>query len=173
MQRQTLKRYLQSLVLSTLAGCCSTQFSTEHAQLDDAGLALVDGGVPDSGALPAALCNQICPATDRHSQVLSCTLLPNGGDVICDEKTVSCTQFLPGGTPPAGLRPHAPIAGDDPVGVHFAAMAHVERAAVFGFLRLADELSQLGAPEPLCAAARHAPSHEHHHAKIAEPLARG
>lgn len=170
MRRQTLKRYLQSLVLSTLAGCCSTRGLTEHAQIDDAGLALVDGGVPDSGELPAALCREICPKAEK---LLSCTLVPNsGGEVACDEEVERC-GFLPGGTPPAGLRPHAPIDGDDPVGLHFAEMAHVERAAVLGFLRLAEELRALGAPARLCFAAERAARDEHHHARIAERLARG
>ena len=75
------------------------------------------------------------------------------------------------GRRPAGWAPSAP--GECGVlAAHLARCAELEHASVFAFLRLARELEELGAPDPLAAAARGAARDEIRHTALMGGLAR-
>jgi hypothetical protein len=123
-------------------------------------------------AVPPDVCSNICKkdlgcsghVDSQTGETRVFCKISNGSD--------SCSfPLAAGGRPPAGLRPVAIFCGD-PVGAWFAYMAHVEGAAVHGFLQLADELQRLGAPGELIDAAHEAAGDERRHARIARRLAR-
>lgn len=178
MKRDALRVFVRGLVMTALAGCCSDPKPTTETVSAETGagwyaLHAIDGGVPDGGELPLDVCRDACPHAHKAAyELLSCALDPDGKNIVCQETKMECTSILPGGPPPAGLRPRAAITCDDPVGVYFAHMAHVEGAAVLGFEQLAAKLAAFGAPEALCREARAAADDERHHARMARTLAR-
>jgi rubrerythrin len=171
MKRDTLRRYLASLVLASLPGCCSNYVGPEEESVDAAVLSSVDGGV-DPAQLPPELCRRLC----RGASICHTSPQLDLGElkVECVNVTMqSCGPvFGAGGRPPAGLRPVEIPRCEDPVGAYFAYMAHVEGAAVFGFRNLARELTALGAPMSLVSQALRAADDERRHARIARRLAR-
>jgi hypothetical protein len=177
MKRDALSAFLRGLVISSLpvaaAACCSDHDTEVIEQVD-----AFTAPVADGGALPSSVCNAVCKPPPRESllQVQGCrvVLATDAGitEVSCDEKTEHCTSFAPGGRPPLGLQPRAPVEASDHAGAFFAAMAHVEAAAVAGFVELAGALAAHGAPPSLIDAARDAAGDEARHARVAEALAR-
>src|SRR5262245_48453299 len=161
MNRNTLAAFLRQLVLAALpaaaAGCCSDHRGTVRTEVD--AFTVADGAVGDGGELPADVCTQHCQATRRSTlkAVYGCRIgeTTDGGIVAleCDEGYTQCASFVAGGRPPAGLRRRDDVVAADVVGAYFSAMAHVEGAAVAGFVELADELARWGAPAQLVAEA--------------------
>lgn len=179
MKRDALRLFIRGLVMTALAGCCSDPKPTTESVSAEEGFArqvlqTLDGGVADGGGLPLEVCRELCPHAHKGGYELeSCALEADGKTIVCQETKVECSgSILPGGPPPAGLRPRGVIDCDDPVGVYFAHMAHIEGAAVLGFEQLADELATYGAPEALCALARAAADDERRHARMATTMAR-
>jgi rubrerythrin len=174
MSRNALRRYLSGLVIASLPACCRTEPERVFYQrIDPAILDSVDGGVP-AEKLPPEICKEVCRTVVDHCRFVPLDAGSDfNGDVACVQSPAHevCSGPLPGGRPPPGLRPPL-IEGDDPVGVYFAYMAHVEGAAVHGFLQLALELQNLGAPRELVRAAQKAAADEARHAAIARRLAR-
>ena len=184
MKRSALSDFLRGLVIAALpaaaAGCCSDHRSIVHHDLPDAFI-VDDGGVPPpiGAGLPQPACDEACGAGYVHHgsvTVYGCVVAgaTDGGvtAVDCDEKDETCTTIFAGGRPPLGLKPRQPVDARDPVGAFFAAMAHVEAAAVDGFEELACALAAHGAPAPLIEAARDAAADEARHARVAAAFAR-
>jgi hypothetical protein len=181
MKRNTLSAFLRSIVMSALpvaAGCCSDSSDRVPVQVD-AFVVEDDAGIGDGGTLPYSVCQTVCPATDngdKRKQLYGCrvTKATDAGitGVDCDELITSCGGFLPGGRPPLGLRPRREVDARDPAGAFFAAMAHVEAAAVDGFVELATALAVHGAPASLVADARNSARDEERHARVAAAFAR-
>ncbi|HEX6837041.1 MAG TPA: hypothetical protein VF334_10740 [Polyangia bacterium] len=182
MKRSALSDFLRGLVIAALpaaaTGCCS-----DHRQIVHHALTFpiaVEGTPPAVGdGLPQSVCDTECNTTVPHQfikKIYSCsvgTIDATGiTSVDCDEEYQTCTGFLPGGRPPLGLRPRRAVDARDPVGAFFAAMAHVEAAAVDGFEELARALAAHGAPDVLVAAARDAAADEARHARVAAAFAR-
>ena len=132
--------------------------------------------------LPESVCQALCksPVLGRGSvkQVYGCHVGETNDagavtSVLCDEKLERCgVPFAAGGRPPLGLRPRGTIAARDPVGAFFAGMAHVEAAAVDGFVELATALAVHRAPTLLVENARRAADDERRHARVAAAFAR-
>jgi hypothetical protein len=172
MTRNALRRYLYGLVVASLPACChDTGPEWQPYSVDAALFAGFDGGVERGAALPPELCRKICHAAEP----CSAGPVEDGGtaQVVCEGPGGQKCSFplAAGGRPPPGLRPVA-IFCEDPVAAWFAYLAHVEGAAVYGFLQLADELQRLGAPATLVDAAHQAAEDERRHARIALRLAR-
>jgi hypothetical protein len=164
MSRNALRRYLYGLVVASLPGCCHDVAATGYTVDVDA--AAFDDA--DGGANGFKVCANIC----RQNECSGYTLDGGTAKVHCVEVGGrSCGFPVAGGPAPLRLRPVA-IFCDDPVGAWFARMAHVEGAAVYGFLQLAGELQRLGAPAELVDAAHEAAGDERRHARIARRLAR-
>lgn len=181
MKRSALSDFLRGLVIAALPaaaiGCCSDAERNEIASVDgfvDVG----DGGVDDAGALPYSVCQEVCPKPANDKALYGCEPhdATDGGvtSVVCQIQVTRCNAFpfAAGGRPPLGLKPRRPVDARDPVGAFFAAMAHVEAAAVDGFEELAHALAAHGAPELLVAAAREAAADEARHARVATAFAR-
>lgn len=178
MYRGALSDFLRAVVLSAIpaaAGCCSDSTDVRDVSVD----AFYDQ-VGDGGELPDASCARICASVSVPRSTLkavrSCRAVlkdVDGGivEVECVDDFQHCASFLPGGRPPPGLRPRGPAAATNELGAFFAAMAHVEGAAVAGFRHLAGELERHGAPSVLVDAALRAAKDEHRHACAAATLA--
>jgi hypothetical protein len=115
----------------------------------------------DQGRLPQDQCLTLCADTG----VLSCDVVApaeDGGDprLRCQP---NCT-----GRAPDGLADCPQGAG---LGGYFGEMARLEAASVVAFRRLAHELREHGAPQPLRRAARRAARDEVRHARLAQALA--
>jgi hypothetical protein len=183
MKRSALSEFLRSVVIAALpvaaAGCCTDHRSIVHHELADA-FVVDDGPPPPVGAgLPQADCDDACGAGFGHHEsvtVYGCSVgsASDGGvtSVDCDEKIESCFTIFAGGRPPLGLQPRGEIDAHDPAGVFFAGMAHVEAAAVDGFIELATALAVHDAPAALVADARRAAEDEARHARVAAHFAR-
>src|SRR5690242_3782470 len=115
MTRNALRRYLYSLVVASLPGCCDgTPRQTRGVDVDAA--IFVDGGMyPGYPTVPPDVCNNICKLD------LGCS---GNQDTSTGRSRVFCTisegtagschfPLAAGGRPPAGLRPVA-IFCDDP-----------------------------------------------------------
>jgi hypothetical protein len=178
MKRNTLSAFLRSVVMSALpvaATACCSDYSVETIQQVDAFAAEVD----DGGVLPGAVCNSLCkpPLRETIKQVYGCHVVDatDAGitAIACDEHVGHCSAFpVAGGRPPLGLRPRRAVDALDPAGAFFAAMAHVEAAAVDGFVELATALAVHDAPPSLVDAARAAAGDEERHARVAAAFAR-
>jgi hypothetical protein len=181
MQRNALSRFLQGLVVATLpvgaAGCCSQSSQTEQVVVD----ALFTDALGDGGVLPPDVCNSVCKSDPyARPHVLSvdnCRAVQFNNTtgavtlVSCKEEIQSCFSVFAGGRPPSGLRARGEVDGNL-AGAFFAALAHLEGAAVEGFAQLARELSAHGAPERLVNDALRAGRDERRHSRIAAALAR-
>ena len=177
MKRDALSTFLRTLVISALpiaaAACCSDRRELVFQRVD--AFSISDGGVGDGGALPSSLCGEVCTSSDKTVYGCSIAEQTDAGitAVDCDEQVTKCTPiFAAGGRPPLGLRARRPIDAADPAGAFFAAMAHVEAAAVDGFDELAAALAAHGAPSVLVADARGAAADEARHARVAAAFAR-
>jgi hypothetical protein len=180
MKRSALSEFLRGVVIAALpvaaAGCCSDRPETEVVSIDgfiDVG----DGGVSDAGALSYPVCEQLCPKPSNEKALYGCEARDqsDGGisSVTCNVQVTRCSYFLgAGGRPPLGLRPRGAIVADDPAGAFFAQMAHVEAAAIDGFVELATALAVHGAPAALVDDARRAAEDERRHARVAAAFAR-
>jgi len=179
MKRSALSDLLRSIVIAALpvaaVGCCSDR-DVEVEEQVDAFVAEAD----DGGVLPQAVCVSVCkpPLRETLKQVYGChvTEATDAGitAVACDEHVEHCGSIFPvaGGRPPLGLRPRGAIVADDPAGAFFAQMAHVEAAAIDGFVELATALAVHGAPASLVDDARRAADDERRHARVAAAFAR-
>lgn len=183
MKRSALSDFLRGLVIAALpaaAGCwCTDHRNIYRAEVD--ALTIDDGGVPPVGnGLPLDVCASACKSSGGRREVpktiygCSVAVVSDGGisAVDCDETMSMCSGIIPGGRPPLGLRPRRAIDARDLVGAFFAAMAHVEAAAVDGFEELARALAAHGAPAALIEAARDAAADEARHARVAAAFAR-
>lgn len=179
MKRDALSAFLRGLVISALplatAACCEDGASSMPVRVDG----FVDAGdVSDAGALAYPVCEQLCPKPPGEKALYGCSVSDanDGGitEVRCDEKVTRCSAFPfgAGGRPPLGLKPRRRVEAHDPVGAFFAAMAHVEAAAVDGFVELATALAVHDAPAALVADARRAADDEARHARVAAAFAR-
>ena len=179
MKRDALSAFLRGLVISALPlatiGCCDDEAQSIPVRVDG----FVDAGdVSDAGALTYPVCEQLCPKGTGEKALYGCSVseATDGGitEVRCDEERTRCSAFPfgAGGRPPLGLKPRRRVETHDPVGAFFAAMAHVEAAAVDGFVELATALAVHDAPTALVADARRAADDEARHARVAAAFAR-
>jgi hypothetical protein len=76
------------------------------------------------------------------------------------------------GRRPEGLRACAPAASRSALGAYFASAAALEAASVVAFERMARELGELGAPQPLVAGAARSALEEIRHTRAVALLAR-
>jgi hypothetical protein len=178
MKRSALSDFLRSVVIAALpvaaVGCCS-DYSVEVQLQVDAFAAEPD----DGGLLPESVCTAMCkpPRRETIKQVYGCHVVETSDagitGIACDEHVGHCSTFpVAGGRPPLGLRPRGAIVARDAAGAFFAQMAHVEAAAVDGFVELATALAVHGAPSSLVDDARSAAEDERRHARVAAAFAR-
>jgi hypothetical protein len=178
MKRSALSDFLRSLVIAALpvaaAGCCSESDVEVQLQVDAFAAEVADGGVLDP-----SLCSAMCrpPFRETIQKIYGCHVVDatDAGitAIACDEHLERCSSGpLAGGRPPLGLKPRGAIDARDPAAAFFAAMAHVEAAAVDGFVELATALAVHGAPASLVDDARRAAGDETRHARVAAAFAR-
>lgn len=86
--------------------------------------------------------------------------------------TLACGLCNGVGRRPSGLRAACVARTRDPLGEHFAQVAHLEAASVFAFQQLRDELALHGAPQSLLRCAERSIRDEQRHARVMARLAR-
>ncbi len=131
-------------------------------------------GIPDSGGFLLRGCEFFLYTADPDAgdASLGCVIPEaNGctGGVYTPPANGSVTFecldcFGGGGRRPVGLLPARAARARDAVGDYFARMAHDEAASVHAFVRMQGELSRLGAPAELVAAAERSACDERRHA---------
>lgn len=132
-------------------------------------------GNPDSGSFVLRGCDFFLYTTDPDASdgSLGCAIPEANGcsngvytPPANGSLTFECNDcFGGGGRRPVGMRrPRAPRAAD-PVGDYFAQMAHDEAASVHAFVRMQEELTRLGAPAELVAAAERSACDERRHTR--------
>lgn len=97
--------------------------------------------------------------------------------VVAEDPALTCIFYdyasqCIGGRRPPGMTSGAEALGGDPRGQWWAALCHLEEAAVLAFAHLAAELRALGAPEALCQAALDAMRDEILHVHLTRHMAR-
>jgi hypothetical protein len=141
---------------------------------------LPSGIAPVEGAgcfFPHAQCDSICRALyfSCHATDEMCSdagVFTPGPDGAVDVDCVVCPGSV--GRVPAGLQPAdaRSTSGGGGLGAYFARAAHLERASVHAFERMARELRAMRAPRRLVALARRSADEERSHGRRTARLAR-
>jgi len=119
-------------------------------------------------------CKKVCPGAyfNCHAVGDAC----KDGEIVPDATgnvDIDCATCAKGvGRVPAGLAPAAAPRAPSPIGRYFAAVAHLEAAAVHAFDRLHRELAASGAPAALLRGAERARRDEVRHAARTARVAR-
>jgi hypothetical protein len=119
-------------------------------------------------------CKKVCPGAyfNCHAVGDSC----KNGEIVPDATgavDIDCATCAKGvGRIPAGLAPAVAPRAPSAVGRYFAAVAHLEEAAVHAFDRLHRELASSGAPAHLLEEAQRARRDEVRHTKLTARVAR-
>jgi rubrerythrin len=186
MQVPRLRRILQGVVFSSLAGCTGSPFGGDCVEQVNTTLTTkVDADPPtqlkaESCRVDVDACLPLCVAMLGKSGLVTspskCDVTFDGDEVTAD---ITYERFNSGGIGcpaegrrPVGLVEPRRIPAHDAIGAWFAKAAWLESASIHAFLQLAHELGDHGAPRSLRKLAVAAARDEIRHTAIMTALAR-
>jgi hypothetical protein len=192
MRRDTLRTYLQRLLLASLStaalhGCssnCPSQPQSSTWTLYPQDVIIPPGGLgsaTDGGWLPLSTCqsNPLC-TSQGWTEIHKCRIYTyyQSNQLYCEGQTDDCPYLIVDPPSPpnstgrrtAGLR--EPSFRTTALRGYLAQAAYLEAASIDAFLRLAGELALHGAPRRLIARALRAADDERRHARVMTRLAR-
>jgi len=148
----------EAAIAAWLAGTDISCFSPNGASFTGTRTRRVEGGI------------EVQTRTADCAEPLSIieVIRPDGSSEIISQTALEPTCVA--GRRPEGLRSPPRVAASE-LGAYFASAAHLEAASVHAFVRFADELQALGAPEELVVAARRAALEEIAHTRMVGAIA--